>query len=180
MLLLSSTPSNVLSALVAELTPPADAGAKERETNTMLALRGLANAFTTAPGRRVMRERAPEILPTLARVARQKPSNLNKNGAIALATVALDYSILAAEQLLDAVHADALIDTVNEVLVAQDSETVYRGAMALGNLLVTNVCAAKIPGDKRRQGRERANKAAKASGESRMKAVVAEIERRAW
>lgn len=70
--------------LVGNLTPAASASAKEIETNSMLALRALANMFPK--GKKSLGDSAPEILETLSLLGLQ---GLNKNGKTALATVAL-------------------------------------------------------------------------------------------
>lgn len=61
------------------------AGDKDSETNAMLALRALANAFGTYKGAQMCVELAQEVLSGI----RKKRADLNKNGKVALATVAL-------------------------------------------------------------------------------------------
>lgn len=85
LLLYAPPPSpQVLQALAAE-AKSATAGSKDLETNGMLALRGVSNSFGTYKGAQALVEVAEPVLSAV----RTKRSALNKNGKVALATVAL-------------------------------------------------------------------------------------------
>lgn len=109
--------------------------------NAMLALRTLANAFVAPQGPATMASLALEALATL----HQPPWHvLNRAGHTALATVALNYSILAVTQPTFE-HAALLLDILTDVRFypltrqilrhASESESVYRALVALGNLV---------------------------------------------
>ena len=109
--------------------------------NAMLALRTLANGFVAPQGPATMASLALEALATL----HQPPWHvLNRAGHTALATVALNYSILAVTQPTFE-HAALLLDILTDVrsypLTRQilwhssESESVYRALVALGNLV---------------------------------------------
>lgn len=79
--------SDVRAATLARVLELVEAGeGREGETNSMLALRAVANAFLTVGGRKLVTEQAVEVLGALKR---KGPKGLNKNGKVALATVVL-------------------------------------------------------------------------------------------
>ena len=109
--------------------------------NAMLALRTLANGFVAPQGPATMASLALEALATL----HQPPWHvLNRAGHTALATVALNYSILAVTQPTFE-HAALLLDILTDVRFypltrqilrhSSESESVYRALVALGNLV---------------------------------------------
>ena len=116
--------------LLSNLTPNPSSPAKENETNAMLALRGVANAF--GKDKSGMSDSAPEILETLAVVGTE---GLNKNGKTALATVAVNYSILAAEGLLNTPSVAHLLEIIEKLLPDSDAESFYRTLVAFGNVM---------------------------------------------
>ena len=77
--LYSAPTSSTLSHLLKNL------GVQGNDTVSMLALRAVANAFTTRNGQTVMKEVSLSLINALVGVR----SSLSKNGKIALATVAL-------------------------------------------------------------------------------------------
>ncbi|WFD23235.1 hypothetical protein MEQU1_001923 [Malassezia equina] len=112
-------------------------------TNSMLALRTLANGFAAPSGPTTMDTLALEALATL-----QSPpwAVLNRHGHTALATVAYNYSIRALEHtsfehagLLEQLIMEVRDSTHTQILSqppsAIESECVYRALMALGNLV---------------------------------------------
>lgn len=105
---------------------------KAAETNAMLALRTLANGFVAPRGAEAVGDMALETLATL----QQPPWDvLNKNARIALATIALNFSVLAVRSASFA-QGELLLALITEVLASDsDSETAYRALMALGNLV---------------------------------------------
>ncbi|KAK4058761.1 hypothetical protein OIO90_000206 [Microbotryomycetes sp. JL221] len=142
---------------------------KEAGTNTMLALRALANAFNTADGQSVMSTAANEVLSLLRE---RGTAGLSKTGKVALSTAALNYSILAVNRGLENAAADALVDIITALLQDVDGEVVYRSVVALGNLVVgQNADLAGLG-----KAKQLANEASRRmSGETRIKQVVDEI-----
>ncbi|WFD26669.1 hypothetical protein MNAN1_001654 [Malassezia nana] len=117
---------------------------KVAATNSMLALRVLANGFVAPSGPAIMDELALEALATL-----QSPpwAVLNRHGRTALATVAYNYSIRAYEQA-NYEHASLLAQLIVEILSqppsAVESECIYRALVALGNLVRAAVTDADV------------------------------------
>lgn len=85
LMLYASPPSSDLFKKLLELSTSSKAGDKDSETNAMLALRALSNLFSTYKGAQMASESAEAVL----RSIRKSRATLNKNGKIALATVAL-------------------------------------------------------------------------------------------
>lgn len=82
---------------------------KEGETNGMLGLRAIANAGLGDKGRGLLKAQAGEVLGALSA---RGVSGLNKNGKVALTTVALNYSVLAVQGELDAGASGQVLDLV--------------------------------------------------------------------
>ena len=80
--------SSLLFPLLANLSPDPAAAQKENEINALLATRAIANAFSSASGRKAISDAAAEALETLSVVG---TAGLNKLGKTALATVALKW-----------------------------------------------------------------------------------------
>ncbi|KAI5477830.1 phospholipase A-2-activating protein [Pseudohyphozyma bogoriensis] len=139
---------------------------KEQETNTMLAFRALANIFASPSGKSLMTDEAVEIVGTLKR---RGFVGVSKNGKIAIATVALNYSVLAVQKSLASGGAQ-LFDLVAELLRDNDPEVVYRSLIALGNLLLSPQLTADIPGAGLQRYKTLAKDAARRVPEARIKA----------
>ena len=76
-----------LLLLACDYTDPWQAS-KARETNTMLALRAIANLFATANGRKILANEAGDVCRQLTR---HDWMSLGKNTRIAAATILLKY-----------------------------------------------------------------------------------------
>lgn len=92
-LLYASPANSQLLLTLGSIAGQAQAGDKDAETNAMLALRGLSNAFSTYKGAQTLVEVAQPVLEKI----RKKRASLNKNGKVALATVALKFVTLASD-----------------------------------------------------------------------------------
>ncbi|KDE02794.1 hypothetical protein MVLG_06686 [Microbotryum lychnidis-dioicae p1A1 Lamole] len=147
---------------------------KEQETNTMLGYRALANSFLPQKGKEVMRDQAVEILLTLTQRAL---NGLSKNGKIALATVALNYSIFAVERTLSSVATQPLLNLITALLRDSDGETIYRSLIGLGNLLYSPL-AKELSSATSSEVKRLAKEAGQRVEEARCKVVLGEIEKR--
>ncbi|ORY26315.1 putative phospholipase A-2-activating protein [Naematelia encephala] len=136
---ISSAPQQLLAAAAWDTPWQAT---KPRETNTLLALRGIANLFLTANGRRTMGGEAAGALLSTLRSGRQ----WSEVGArkLPLVTIALNYSVLACNNELTISSTGALLDLVVFILdnEKEDAETIYRAGVAFGNLL----CSPSVSG----------------------------------
>ncbi|SCV69419.1 BQ2448_2439 [Microbotryum intermedium] len=147
---------------------------KEQETNTMLGYRTLANSFLAQKGKEVMRDQAVEILSTLTQ---RGLDGLSKNGKIALATTALNYSIFAVDKSLSSAAAQPLVDLISVLLRDSDGETIYRSLVALGNLL-SSPLAKDLSSTTSSEVKKLAKEAGYHVEEARCKVVLGEIEKR--
>ncbi|GJN88517.1 hypothetical protein Rhopal_001483-T1 [Rhodotorula paludigena] len=145
----------------------------ESETNAMLALRGLANVFVPFVGKATMQGEAVDVLQALRKRGASKA--LNKNGKVALATVALNFSVLAAQKSFDTKATEDLAELAIELLKDADGEVVYRAMMALGNLLVTFETTAALTESAASRYKAAAREAAQRVAEPRIKALAAEF-----
>nr|ODO04023.1 phospholipase A-2-activating protein [Cryptococcus depauperatus CBS 7855] len=108
---------------------------KSRETNTLLALRALANLFNLKKGREVVTQEntSQKVLQTVINLPLVQ---LNKNARIAASTIALHYSISAMSSI-----PLSLIPLIFDLILTllkqeeEDTEVIYRAGIALGNLL---------------------------------------------
>lgn len=140
----------------------------------MLALRAIANTFAKAEGRKGLVDNAAEALETLSVVG--VPEGLNKNGKSALATVALNYSILVTEASLPELAVAHLVDFITSLLAEDDTETLYRSLVALGNVLSgPPAVRSALQAETMQVLKSRAQTVAKRTSEDRIKNVVAEI-----
>ncbi len=123
---------------------PSDAAAvKERDTNSMLALRTLANLFARGSDAdlNAAANVASAVGPTLEQLgASSHFARLGKNGRVALATLALNVAVLALhQQSAPAVSAaiPSLLRLLIEILASEegDSEVIYRALVAFGTLV---------------------------------------------
>ncbi|GAA6061577.1 hypothetical protein JCM10212_004327 [Sporobolomyces blumeae] len=146
--------------------------ASEPATNSMLALRALANLFIPFVGKATMQSEAQEVV---AMLAARGVEGLNKNGKVALATVALNFSVLATSKNLDSKAVQPLADLCSELLEDTDNEVVYRSLVSLGNLLVSFDSAAALSSGQAEQYKQVAKRAAQRSGEERCKKVASEL-----
>ncbi|KIR59591.1 phospholipase A-2-activating protein [Cryptococcus bacillisporus CA1873] len=155
--------------------PFPDPPSKSRETNTLLALRAIANLFVTANGRMMLstEDVAKDILTNVGRVEWGK---VGKNVRIAGATIVLHLSILAVEGNLPAALGAPLLDLINQILDSEkeDTEVVYRSTIALGNLLLSPKTAGGLAVGKVAKGKESIERWA--GKESRLGSLAKEIE----
>ncbi|KAM0753585.1 PFU-domain-containing protein [Meredithblackwellia eburnea MCA 4105] len=168
----SPLPESIPSLL--EIAQSTSGTPKEVETNTMLAFRALSNLFTSKSGQTLAVEEAVEIVDTLKR---RGMVGINKNGKVALATIALNYSVVAVQKSLGGGEGSLLFEFVAELLRDGDAEVVYRSLIALGNLLLSPQITEDIPAAALQRYKTLAKDAAKRVPEARVKAVVAEIEK---
>ncbi|GAA99938.1 hypothetical protein E5Q_06641 [Mixia osmundae IAM 14324] len=161
-----------LSRLLENLKIDSSASAKDQETNAMLALRSLANYFATPKGKTIMIKNAVTILNGLYRIGE---AQLSRTGYLALATVILNFSVLAVMRDLDKTSGTQLIDLTQKALTRQEGEAVYRGLVALGNVLLSPNVTSSLSSSTLTQARASAQKAASRLPEPRIKAVAAEI-----
>ncbi|KAK4053024.1 hypothetical protein OIV83_001758 [Microbotryomycetes sp. JL201] len=175
--------------LLLETLSDSTGSAKERETNAMLALRALANAFSSPAGRALMSSSAADVSfyprkqtstkfesaadQVLNLLRAGATTGLNKNGRTALATVALNYSILAVEGSLEEVAVNPLLDVICTLLKDADGEIVYRSIVALGNLVKSSKQRSAGVGERAKTVAREASK--RLPGEQRIKNVLAEI-----
>lgn len=169
--------SGILFTLLSHITPNANASVKENEINSMLAIRAVANCFSKAEGQKSLAENAGEALETLAVIG--VPEVLSKNGKVALATVALNYSIIAVEGLLKGDTFAHLVDFVLSLLAGDDSEVLYRSLVALGNVAYApESVRGSVSVGTLQALKSRAQTVAKKSQEDRIKKLVSELERK--
>ncbi|GAA5931392.1 WD repeat PLAP family protein [Sporobolomyces koalae] len=145
---------------------------QEPATNSMLALRALANLFSPFIGKATMQSEAEEVVGMLKN---RGTEGLNKNGKVALATVILNFSVLATQRNLDAKAVQPLVDLAVELLKDTDAEVIYRTLVALGNLLVSFDSAAALSAAQVESYKKAARDAAQRSGEARSQNLVKEL-----
>ncbi|KAH7073421.1 PLAA family ubiquitin binding-domain-containing protein, partial [Auriculariales sp. MPI-PUGE-AT-0066] len=104
---------------------------KTRDTNTLLALRTLANVAQFANSD----ASAQWVAPVFAELKKVPYAALGKQHRIALATIVLNISVMAVKGRKQLVGAEVL-EVLNQVLLGEDSEpeAAYRGLISLGNL----------------------------------------------
>ncbi|GAA5877374.1 hypothetical protein JCM3774_003577 [Rhodotorula dairenensis] len=168
LLSLSAPTPGSFPVVLASATDPA-----ESETNSMLALRALANVFLPMIGKATMQGEAADVLSALRK--RGASRGLNKNGKVALATVLLNFSVLATRKKLDRNAAVDLAELSAELLREADGEVVYRAMMALGNLLVSFDSAAALSASDTTRYKSIAKEAVQRIAEPRLKALAAEL-----
>lgn len=113
----------------------------DKPNNTMLAVRALANMFNTDMGRTVADGCFDQILDLVSPFL----TSTNKNLSAAVATLHINFAVLtstsapATEASMRDMRAMKLVDQVIELLKSQErggeSETIYRGLVALGTLM---------------------------------------------
>ncbi|GAA5926962.1 hypothetical protein JCM10213_005536 [Rhodosporidiobolus nylandii] len=168
LLALSAPTSGSFPVIISSATNP-----DESETNAMLALRALANLFQPFVGKATMQAEAQDVVSALRR--RGATEALNKNGKVALATVALNFSVLATQKSLDGKAAFDLAELLVELLKDGDSEVLYRSLTALGNLLVTFDTLASFSEPDVQRFKAAAREAAQRVPEARIKSLVGEF-----
>lgn len=149
-------------------------GTKPQSTNTLLALRALANLFETSTGRKSVVEAAEHGL--LEQLLSGRQWSEVGTAKQPLATVALNFSVLAVSGELPDGPTRALENLILHVLDSEtsDSETIYRASIALGNMLASPLKSHMSVGGIKRGGdlvAQRAN----ALNEKRLTELAAEI-----
>lgn len=126
------------------------------ETNSMLALRCVINAFATSRGAKYVTE---EGLPAILAKVDMFMLTTNKNLRVATTTLLLNLTVYATKQPLE-VHA--ISNMLMTLLMREtDSEAVYRGLVGLGNIVIESphlsgpirACVASIRSDLRKEQR---------------------------
>ncbi|GAA5960503.1 hypothetical protein JCM8115_003201 [Rhodotorula mucilaginosa] len=168
LLSLSAPTPGSFPVVLASATDPS-----ESETNSMLALRALANVFLPMIGNATMQGEAADVMASLRK--RGASRGLNKNGKVALATVLLNFSVLATQKKLDRNAVVDLAELSAELLKETDGEVVYRAMMALGNLLVSFDSAATLSASDTSRYKAAAKEAAQRIPEPRLKSLAAEV-----
>ncbi|GAA5879981.1 hypothetical protein JCM8547_004831 [Rhodosporidiobolus lusitaniae] len=168
LLALSAPTSGSFPAILASSTDP-----NESETNAMLALRALANLFTPFVGKATMQGEAVDVVKALRQ--RGACKGLNKNGKVALATVALNFSVFATQKSLDGKAAEDLAELSLELIQDADGEVVYRALIALGNLLISFDTLAGLSESSVSRYKAAVTEVAQRSSEQRVKALAAEL-----
>jgi phospholipase A-2-activating protein len=120
---------DILEAGATEEQPPAP-------NHVMMAIRGFANLFSSAEGRKLALASFTQIN---ALITKTIANTKDRNPLVAAVTVYINFSVLFASQG-DSVHdfepVLAIIDVLTKILATQvDSEVVYRAMVALGTLL---------------------------------------------
>ncbi|WWC94553.1 hypothetical protein V866_001399 [Kwoniella sp. B9012] len=148
---------------------------KSRETNTLLSLRGLANLFITANGRQTISR--PDTVESILSVLRGVEWSNWGTRKVVVATIALNYSILAVNNTSPPQLAEKLLDLIIHVLnnEKEDLETIYRASVALGNLLVSPLSGSLKVGEIT-NCKSIITKLASEKGEKRLKDLAKEIE----
>ncbi|WVW84162.1 hypothetical protein I302_106192 [Kwoniella bestiolae CBS 10118] len=148
---------------------------KTRETNTLLSLRGLANLFVTANGRQTISQ--PQTVESISSVLRGLEWNSWGNRKVVVATIALNYSIVAVGGNFPVQHTEKLLDLIIYILSneKEDLETIYRASVALGNLLVSPLAGSLKVGEIS-NAKSTISKLANEKGEKRLKDLAKEIE----
>ncbi|WVQ99687.1 hypothetical protein IAU59_006826 [Kwoniella sp. CBS 9459] len=148
---------------------------KPRETNTLLSLRGIANLFNTANGRATLAQEdvVDRVLGALGGVEWEVLGARK----VVVATIALNYSILAVSVSFPASQSANLLNLISRILNNEkdDAEVIYRASVALGNLLVSPLAGGlqvgEISGLK-----SVVSGLAKQKGEKRLSDLASEIE----
>ncbi|KAL7422039.1 hypothetical protein Q5752_003812 [Cryptotrichosporon argae] len=137
---------------------------KARDTNTLLALRAVANLFSSKEGLKQAEEAAGVLIEL-----RREWVEVGK-AKVVVATITLNYSILLVEG--GKVDPSDLLNTILHIFDNEttDAETLYRTGVALGNLL-TKAAGELAVGD---VARAKALLDARA-GEKRLKDLAAEV-----
>ncbi|PWN43180.1 PFU-domain-containing protein [Ceraceosorus guamensis] len=118
---------------------PSDAAqAKARDTNSMLALRAIANLWANAT--KEERDRLAGRVETVSMSSSLSTNTfpkLSKNARVAYATVALNYSVYLTSNLGSVAWAGALLDLLIDILSTEsgEPEVAFRALVALGNLV---------------------------------------------
>ncbi|ODO08391.1 phospholipase A-2-activating protein [Cryptococcus wingfieldii CBS 7118] len=155
----TSPATSALSPAIITQTLQASSGplSKPQDTNLLLTLRALANKFNTSSGRGVLNQETvgQQVLTALGGISWQ---GVGKNSRVAAATVALNYSISAQFSLLPSSLAPLLLDLVIAIISTEkveggDTETVYRAAVAFGNLISADKVSGGLAVGKVEKGR---------------------------
>ncbi|KAK1923997.1 WD40-repeat-containing domain protein [Papiliotrema laurentii] len=151
------------------------AASRPREINTMLALRGLANQFSTPRGKEQLARSAGYLLDRLRNSLQWQDISARR---VPFVTVALNYSILAVEGLLRPDDARALLELIAFVIENEtaDGEVLYRALVALGNMLLSPKAVGALETTILSKVRKLAVERGRKHSEQRLKDVATEIE----
>ena len=167
---------SLVQVAVSAVTNDVPQGAQPNENMAMMALRTIANLFTTAEGAKTAARDAQAAVGLVERVigiSGGKPiGQFNRNLKIALGTAAINYGVLATRQS-SAVPRDAqvrLLKALAQDLQDQtDGEVMFRETVAAGTLV-------SVLGKGEAQGLEQATKLVKdRAGDLRVKEVADEL-----
>ncbi|KAJ3281630.1 hypothetical protein HK104_011360 [Borealophlyctis nickersoniae] len=139
-ILYSPLPIHDLSRKLAQATDgfrlaPSDPDFKTQETNIMLALRAISNAFNTGEG---VEWAVGEREKLIAAIRDCWRNSSNKNLRTALATVFLNYAVLLNEKQDDALRVELLGIVAEFVKTETDAEAEFRCLVTLGTLIHNN------------------------------------------
>ncbi|PWN50917.1 PFU-domain-containing protein [Violaceomyces palustris] len=117
-----------------------EAAAKARDTNSMLAMRTLANLWNSAGSIAELERDGVSIIGSLQQSGFER---LSKNARVAFATVVYNASAFISSEAKKVIFAGLVLDLVVEILQKEtgEAEVIYRTLVALGNLLVSSSSA---------------------------------------
>ena len=136
------THGNIVKVASAAAFDGVPEGSQPNENLAMMALRTIANLFSTSEGRKVLSLDASTAAGLVERIlgiqGGQAIGAFNRNLMVALSTVCLNYSVLASKQS-NSVPRDVqirLVKAAAHVLEIQtDSEVMFRAVIAAGTLV---------------------------------------------
>ncbi|KAK8864675.1 hypothetical protein IAR55_001927 [Kwoniella newhampshirensis] len=149
---------------------------KPRETNTLLALRGLANLFVTATGRGTMG--GEDVVESILGALNGLEWAAMGARKIVVATISLNYSILAIQEGFPVSQSSKLSGLILHIVdnEKEDAEVIYRSAVALGNLLLVSSIAGTLQVGEIARGKRSISEFAKKKSEKRLLDLAEEIE----
>ncbi|WOO81219.1 Phospholipase A-2-activating protein [Vanrija pseudolonga] len=150
------------------------AGSKPQVTNQLLALRAIANLYNTETGRSTVANASDHGL--LKELIKGRTWEQIGTAKQPFATVVLNHSVLAVNGKLPSSQAAALLSLIVHVLSNEvaDSETIYRAAVALGNLLSSPISGSLAVGEVQR-GKDLVSSRGAKLGEKRLTDLATEI-----
>ncbi|WVF71170.1 hypothetical protein IAT40_005968 [Kwoniella sp. CBS 6097] len=148
---------------------------KPRETNTLLSLRGIANLFSTANGRATLSQE--DVVENIVGALGGLDWNVLGAKKVVVATIALNYSILAVSGSFPSSKSKNLLSLISYILnhEKEDAEVIYRASVALGNLLVSPLAGGLQVGEISSL-KSVVSGLAKQKGEKRLSDLASEIE----
>ncbi|KAK4685850.1 phospholipase A-2-activating protein, partial [Tremellales sp. Uapishka_1] len=146
---------------------------KARETNSLLVLRALGNLCNTRNGRSVVAQSIGEALEKIRAYGWEEIGGAARK--LALGTLAVNLSIMAVDRELKS--GQGLLELISFILdnEKEDSETIYRASIALGNLIFSPAAGSlQVGGVQSAKGR--VGELAQKLNEKRLTELASEIE----